>query len=164
MARKARGADEWFVGAVTDENAREAVIPLSFLPSGSGQKYEATVYADGEDADWESNPQSYRIYTRKVKPSATLRIPLAPGGGAMNVREHTTGFAHGFALTSATASNRGNRCRCGAQLKHQDRPEGLYAGSNIASTSTTASNHGNHCRCGAQPKQRDCEKKVILFS
>ena len=82
VARKARGADEWFVGAVTDENAREAVIPLSFLPSGSGQKYEATVYADGEDADWESNPQSYRIYTRKVKPSATLRIPLAPGGGA----------------------------------------------------------------------------------
>lgn len=82
VARKARGADEWFVGAVTDENAREAVIPLSFLPSGSGQKYEATVYADGEDADWESNPQSYRIYTKKVKPSATLRIPLAPGGGA----------------------------------------------------------------------------------
>ena len=36
VARKARGADEWFVGAVTDENAREAVIPLSFLPSGSG--------------------------------------------------------------------------------------------------------------------------------
>ena len=82
VARKARGADEWFVGAVTDENAREAVIPLSFLPSGSGQKYEATVYADGKDADWESNPQSYRIYTKKVKPSATLRIPLAPGGGA----------------------------------------------------------------------------------
>ena len=80
VARKARGADEWFVGAVTDENAREAVIPLSFLPEG--QKYEATVYADGEDADWKSNPQSYRIYTRTVKPSATLRIPLAPGGGA----------------------------------------------------------------------------------
>ena len=68
------------MGAVTDENAREAVIPLSFLPEG--QKYEATVYADGEDADWKDNPQSYRIYTRTVKPSATLRIPLAPGGGA----------------------------------------------------------------------------------
>lgn len=79
VARKARGEQEWFVGAVTDEHAREAVIPLSFLPEG---KYEATVYADGEDADWKDNPQSYRIYTRKVKPSTTLRIPLAPGGGA----------------------------------------------------------------------------------
>lgn len=79
VARKARGEQEWFVGAVTDEHAREAVIPMSFLPEG---KYEATVYADGEDADWKDNPQSYRIYTRKVKPSTTLRIPLAPGGGA----------------------------------------------------------------------------------
>lgn len=79
VARKARGEQEWFVGAVTDEHAREAVVPLSFLPDG---KYEATVYADGDDADWKDNPQSYRIYTRKVKPSTTLRIPLAPGGGA----------------------------------------------------------------------------------
>lgn len=80
VARKARDSREWFVGAVTDENAREAVIPLSFLPDGC--KYEATVYADGDDADWKDNPQSYRIYTRRVKPSTVLRIPLAPGGGA----------------------------------------------------------------------------------
>ena len=79
VARQARDRQEWFVGAVTDENARTAVIPLSFLPEG---KYEATIYADGKDADWKDNPQSYEISVRKVKSSTVLRIPLAPGGGA----------------------------------------------------------------------------------
>ena len=80
VARQTRGKQEWFVGAVTDENARTAVIPLSFLPEG--RKYEATIYADGKDADWKENPQSYEVSVRKVRPSTVLRIPLAPGGGA----------------------------------------------------------------------------------
>ena len=41
IARKAKGVNEWFVGGITDENAREAVIDFSFLPAG--KKYVATI-------------------------------------------------------------------------------------------------------------------------
>ena len=49
IARKAKGKNEWFVGAITDENARTATIPFDFLPDG--KKYIATIYEDGKDAD-----------------------------------------------------------------------------------------------------------------
>lgn len=79
IARKARGKNEWYVGGITDENAREAVIDLSFLPAG--KKYQATIYADGKKADWRTNPQEYVIYTRKVDSKTVLKQRLAPGGG-----------------------------------------------------------------------------------
>lgn len=34
IARKAKGKNEWYIGGITDENSREAVIDLSFLPAG----------------------------------------------------------------------------------------------------------------------------------
>ena len=80
IARKTKGKDEWFAGAITDENAREASLDLSFLPDGT--KYIATIYADGKDASWDKNPKSYRIYTKKVSSKTVLKLPLAPGGGA----------------------------------------------------------------------------------
>lgn len=80
VARLDKHSDDWYVGAITDENAREAVIDLSFLPSGS--EYEATVYEDAPGAHWKDNPQAYRIHTIKVKPGTKLKQPLAPGGGA----------------------------------------------------------------------------------
>lgn len=46
IARKAKGKNEWYIGGITDENSREAVIDLSFLPAG--KKYQATIYADGK--------------------------------------------------------------------------------------------------------------------
>ena len=64
IARKAKGKNEWFVGAITDENARTATIPFDFLPDG--KKYIATIYEDGKDADWEKNPQSYHIFKAVV--------------------------------------------------------------------------------------------------
>lgn len=80
VARLDKNSDDWYVGAITDENAREAVIDLSFLPKGN--EYEATIYEDAPDAHWKDNPQAYRIRTVKVKPGAKLKQPLAPGGGA----------------------------------------------------------------------------------
>lgn len=65
IARKAKGKDEWFVGGITDENSREAVIDFSFLPKG--KKYIATIYADGKDADWRNNPKDYVISTNYFK-------------------------------------------------------------------------------------------------
>lgn len=80
IARKAKGKDEWFVGAITDENARTANIPLAFLTRG--KKYAATIYSDAEDAHWEKNPQAYKIESFIVDSNSTLKLLLAPGGGA----------------------------------------------------------------------------------
>ena len=86
IARKAKGKNEWYVGGITDEKAREAIIDLSFLPEG--KKYEATIYADGKDADWKKNPKSYVISTKKVSHKTTLKQKLAPSGGvAISIKE-----------------------------------------------------------------------------
>ena len=79
IARKAKGKNEWFVGAITDENPREAVVDLSFLPEG--QKFKATIYADGKDADWQTNPQSYTIKTIDVTSKSKIKQRLASSGG-----------------------------------------------------------------------------------
>ena len=78
-ARKTKGKDEWFVGGITDENARDFTVDFSFLPKG--KTYEATVYADGDDADYISNPQSYKIYKKTVTSRSQLPMKLARSGG-----------------------------------------------------------------------------------
>ena len=86
IARKAKDKNEWFVGGITDENSREAVIDLSFLPAG--KKYQATIYADGKSADWRTNPKEYVISTRKVNHKTKLKQKLAPSGGvAISIKE-----------------------------------------------------------------------------
>ena len=80
IARKAKGKDEWYIGAITDEHARTASVPLSFLEPN--RKYVATVYADAPDADWEKNPMAYKITTQDVTSRAVLSLVLANGGGA----------------------------------------------------------------------------------
>ena len=41
----------------------------------------ATIYADGPDADWKTNPTSYTISEREVSAADTLEVAMAPGGG-----------------------------------------------------------------------------------
>ncbi|KAA9339286.1 glycoside hydrolase family 97 protein [Hymenobacter busanensis] len=79
-ARKAKGKEEWYLGAITDEQARQQTVKLDFL--APGRKYEATIYADGKGADWEKNPMSYQIRRQTVTSKSTLQLQLAPGGGA----------------------------------------------------------------------------------
>lgn len=79
IARKAKGKDEWYVGAINDENARTAKITFEYLPKG--KTYTATIYADGPTAHYEKNPQSYVIKTIKVTSKTKLDQKLAPGGG-----------------------------------------------------------------------------------
>jgi hypothetical protein len=80
MARKAKGKDEWYLGAVTDENERTATFTFEFLPKG--KTYTATIYADGKDASYDKNPKSYTIKKVKVNNKTKLKQRLAPGGGA----------------------------------------------------------------------------------
>ena len=78
MARQnADGA--WLVGAATNEESRELDIPLAFLGEG---RYEALVMEDGDDADYRTHKESYKTARRLVTRSETIRVKLAPGGGA----------------------------------------------------------------------------------
>lgn len=74
-----RKGDAWYLGAITDENARELQVPLSFLEPG--RKYEAKIYADGKDADFETNPAPVEISTRTLQSSNVLGMRLARSGG-----------------------------------------------------------------------------------
>ncbi|MDE6006286.1 MAG: glycoside hydrolase family 97 protein [Muribaculaceae bacterium] len=80
VARRDKKSEDWYVGAITDENARTAIINLDFLPKG--EKFIATIYEDAPDADWKENPQAYRIRTVNVDSRTKLKQYLAPGGGA----------------------------------------------------------------------------------
>ena len=79
IARKEKGGERWFVGGITDENARKSSIALDFL--NPNQKYLATVYADGKDADYENNPLSYKITKGIVTSKSQLNVNLARSGG-----------------------------------------------------------------------------------
>jgi alpha-glucosidase len=75
IARR-RGA-EWFVGSITDWDARELDVPLSFLGSGA---YDAEIYADGPNAAAE--PKDSVLEKRRVNAQTVLKLKLAPGGGS----------------------------------------------------------------------------------
>ena len=77
VVRKAK--DNYFLGATTNEEARTLTIPLDFLEKD--KKYHAVIYADGEDADWKTNPTSYQIKDREVTAADTLSVVMAKGGG-----------------------------------------------------------------------------------
>ncbi|MBO4804042.1 MAG: glycoside hydrolase family 97 protein, partial [Muribaculaceae bacterium] len=79
IARKDKNSDAWYVGSVTDTKPHDSVLKLDFLDAG--RKYEATIYADGKNADYKSNPQSYVITKKKVTAKTTLKLHSAPGGG-----------------------------------------------------------------------------------
>ena len=74
-----RAKDNYYLGATTNEQSRTITVKLDFLKEG--KTYNAVIYADGDDADWKTNPQSYRIEKRKVTSADELTIRMAPGGG-----------------------------------------------------------------------------------
>jgi len=80
MARQGRNSEDWYVGAITNDEAREIVIPVDFVGEGV---YKAIVYRDGEHADWQTAPYSTQIDTLLInnhQPSA-ISISMASGGG-----------------------------------------------------------------------------------
>ena len=79
IARKAKGKNEWFVGGISDENPRTALVTFLYLPKG--KTFSAIIYADGKEASYDKNPQSYSIRTVKVNSKTKLKQPIAPGGG-----------------------------------------------------------------------------------
>lgn len=79
IARKERGGDNWYLGALTDEDGRTLSVPLTFLDEG--RRYTAQIYRDGDKAHWKTAPQDIVIEERSVARGDTLTLKLAPGGG-----------------------------------------------------------------------------------
>ena len=86
IARKAKGKNEWFIGGITDENARTANISFDYLPAG--KNFIATIYADAKEANWDKNPQKYTVTKVVITSKTNLKQYLAPGGGtAISIKE-----------------------------------------------------------------------------
>ncbi len=86
VARKAKGRDEWFVGAITDEEERTVMVKLDgVLPPG--RRFTAQIYEDGVDADWATNPTAIAVREMPVDSRTQLVIHMARGGGqAIRIR------------------------------------------------------------------------------
>ncbi len=80
IARKARHGDSWFIGSITNEEARNIDIALDFLDEGA--TYRAMIYEDGPEADYEHNPYEMTICQVSVIQGDTLHLRLARSGGA----------------------------------------------------------------------------------
>ena len=79
VARQGKKNGQWFCGGVTDDHKRTLEVPMNFLDPG--KIYEATIYADTEDADYKDNPQAYKIWKQDVTSSDVLSMTMARGGG-----------------------------------------------------------------------------------
>ncbi len=80
FARKNRAGNDWYIGAVGDEEARTMTVKLDFLDPG--KTYTAQIYRDGDDADYRTEKRhAIVIETKKVRAGDSLTLALAPGGG-----------------------------------------------------------------------------------
>lgn len=78
IARKGKKSGKWFMGGVTDENARTLEVPMNFLEEG--KTYIATIYADREDSHYRKQDDCL-VYRQEVNAQTVLSMFMAPGGG-----------------------------------------------------------------------------------
>ena len=79
VARQGKKNGQWFCGGVTDDQKRTLEVPMNFLDPG--KTYEATIYADADNADYKENPQAYKIWKQDVTSDDVLSMTMARGGG-----------------------------------------------------------------------------------
>lgn len=78
-ARKDRNSDDWYLGVITDENARSLKISLSFL--NCDHNYTARIISDGKEACFDTNPSDFSYEEKSVRSTDSMVLILAPGGG-----------------------------------------------------------------------------------
>lgn len=79
-ARKDWNSEDWYLGAITNENQRSLDVSLSFLEENV--KYRAEIYQDSEESHYKLNPYPIKIYHKDVTSKDNLKLELAPGGGS----------------------------------------------------------------------------------
>lgn len=76
--------NRWFLGCITNNDARKMELPLDFLEGG--KKYELTLYTDGGEKV--KTRTHVAIQTKKVTSKTVLKLDMLPRGGcAMIIRE-----------------------------------------------------------------------------
>ena len=85
-AQAAKGSHDWFLGAITDEEARTFDVPLVVPDAGPAATWpRSTPTAPGPTGC--DNPLPVTISTAPVTSATRLRVVLAPGGGqAIRIR------------------------------------------------------------------------------
>ncbi len=79
IARKARGSNDWYIGGITNDDARQVSVGLDFLPTG--KTYVATIYRDGPTAEAGAKGKDMIRETRIVKRGDHIALRMGPGGG-----------------------------------------------------------------------------------
>ena len=74
-----RKGDNWYIGAITSDNARNYNVKLDFIPEGTVYNVEAIT----DSKDSEAYPRHYEVTHHTVKHGDTLPLSLAKGGGAV---------------------------------------------------------------------------------
>ncbi len=83
IARKKE--QKWYVGTITNEKSRIVPIVLDFIDSG--KFYQVTIYGDGFQNDWETNPDRVEIESYLVNANDSIHIPLSQGSGNVMIFE-----------------------------------------------------------------------------
>jgi alpha-glucosidase len=71
-----RKNNDWYVGTITNNEARQLSIPLSFLGEGN---FTADIYSDADDAN--ENPDHLMKQTKEVTKNTVINLKIARGGG-----------------------------------------------------------------------------------
>ena len=79
VARKDKNSEDWYLGSITNKKTRNFTISTNFLDPN--KNYTATIYKDGEDANWDNNPYDLSIEQIPFSSDSVLNLKLAPGGG-----------------------------------------------------------------------------------
>ena len=79
MARKDINSDEWYLGSITNEKARNLKVSFSFLEPN--KKYKATIYKDPNDGGWLNKPEEVIIEEKIVDYTTLYDMNIVPGGG-----------------------------------------------------------------------------------
>lgn len=77
--RRDQNSQDWYLGSMTNEKARDFDISLNFLEKGA--EYEAQIYADAVGTDETHSPTSVSIEKKKVKSTDVLKLHLGGAGG-----------------------------------------------------------------------------------
>ncbi|MDB4584703.1 glycoside hydrolase family 97 protein, partial [Draconibacterium sp.] len=77
-----RSGDTWYVGAMTDWDARSLELNLDFLESGD---YNMKIWKDGINAD--RNASDFAQEELSVSSSSKIKVNMAPGGGWVAIIE-----------------------------------------------------------------------------
>ena len=78
--RKDIDSNDWYLGTITNEKARDLNIQLDFLDRDA--TYEAQIYVDAPGTGHQNNPTAVTIYTKEVTAADSLSLLLGESGGA----------------------------------------------------------------------------------